>query len=108
MMNFIETYHKESDETFIIPEFEFEPGEEIDDFLQRQRPDVIAAMSVALTVMIEKGKEQVPCFAIKDTDLIFNVGIEDAEYSIDRCIEYYTEIEDYEKCAKLLNLKSKL
>jgi hypothetical protein len=108
MMQFIEAYIEDLDQTFIIPEFEFEPGEEIEEFIQRQRPDVIRALAVALTLLVESGHEIIPCFAIKDTDLIFNVNREEAGYSVEQCIEYFQEVEDYEKCAKLLNLKTKL
>ncbi|CAB4175134.1 hypothetical protein UFOVP972_116 [uncultured Caudovirales phage] len=107
-MEFIETYHQESDQTIPIPELEIHPGEEMEDFLQRERPLVIRAMAVALTLMIEFDTDTMPCFVIKDTNSVFNVHRTEAVYSVDRCIEYFEEIEDYEKCIKLTKLKEEL
>jgi hypothetical protein len=107
-MEFIEIYHKESDRTITIPELDLHPEEEMEDFLQRERPLVIRAMAVALTLMIEFGTDTMPCFIVKDTDSVFNVHRTDAVYSVDRCIEYFEEIEDYEKCIKLTKLKEEL
>jgi hypothetical protein len=107
-MEFIEIYHKESDRTITIPELDLHPEEEMEDFLQRERPLVIRAMAVALTLMIEFGTDTMPCFIVKDSDSVFNVHREEAVYSVDRCIEYFEEIEDYEKCIKLTKLKEEL
>lgn len=107
-MEFVEEYHQETQRSFPIPELEFQAGEEIEDFLERKRPEVIRAMAVASTLLVEFGAESIPCFAIKDTDMVFNVHREEAAHTIDRCIEYFTEIEDYEKCIKLTELKSRL
>lgn len=107
-MEFIETYHEESDRSFPIPELTIQPGEEMEDFLQRERPNVIKAMAVALTLMIELETRTMPCFTVKDTDMVFNVHRAEAVYSVDQCIEYFTETEEYEKCVKLNQLKQKL
>jgi hypothetical protein len=107
-MEFIETYHEEANRAFTIPELEIQPGEEMEDFLQRERPTVIRAMAVALTLMIEMDLTTAPCFTVKDTEMIFNVHRTEAVYSVDQCIEYFKEIEDYEKCIKLTKLKEEL
>ena len=108
MMQFVEEYDKELDHTFIIPELELEAGEEIDDFLVRQRPSIFRALAVAIELITVLDAKEVPTFVIRDTDMLFKLNREDADYSVDKCIEYFTEIEDYEKCARLFNLKSKL
>ena len=107
-MEFIETYHEEADRVFTIPELAIRSGEEIEDFLQRERDHVIKAMAVALTLMIEMDLTLAPCFSVKDTETIFNVHRAEAAYSIDQCIEYFEEIEDYEKCITLTKLKEEL
>jgi len=108
MMNFIEEYDDVLDRTFTIPELAFEEDEDTEAFLSRNRSVISRAISVAVEFLIELGAEEVPAFAVKDTVLVFNLNRSDAGYSIDQSITYFTEIEDYEKCAKLLNLKSKL
>jgi len=103
MMNFIEEYDDALDRTFTIPELAFEEDEDTEAFLSRNR-----SISVAVEFLIELEADEVPAFAVKDTVLVFNLSRREACYSIDQSITYFTEIEDYEKCAKLLNLKSKL
>ena len=108
MMNFIEEYDGVLDRTFTIPELAFEEDEDTDSFLSRNRPAISRAIAVAVEFLIELEAEEVPAFAVKNTVLVFNLSRSEAGYSIDQSITYFTEIEDYEKCAKLLNLKSKL
>ena len=108
MMTFVEEYHEESGQTFTIPEFEFEEGEEIDGFLARQRPAIIRALSVSIELIVDLELDSIPVFTVRETGLIFNLDREAAEQSLDNCIEYFQEIEDYEKCARLLTLKSRL
>jgi len=107
-MEFIETYHEEAGRAFTIPELATQPGEEMEGFLQRERPNVIRSMAVALTLMIEMDLTTAPCFTVKDTEMVFNVHRAEAVYSVDQCIEYFEEIEDYEKCIKLTKLKEEL
>jgi hypothetical protein len=108
MMTFIEEYDADLGHTFTIPELEFEEGEEMDAFTIRQRPAISRAIAVAIENLVSLEIEKVPAFAIKDINLVFNLNRGDAVYSVDQCIEYFKEEEEYEKCARLLNLKSKL
>jgi hypothetical protein len=107
-MEFIEEYHEELDVMVPIPELALEAGETMEEFLVRERGNISRAISAAVELIVKFSVDSMPCFAIKDTDLIFNTNRAEASYSVDQCIEYFSEIEDYEKCARLLNLKSKL
>jgi len=82
MMEFIEAYNKETGKTFIIPELEIQSEEELDDFLTRQRPSISRAIAVAAELLVELKLEHVPCFAIKDIDVTFNLNREDADYRV--------------------------
>jgi hypothetical protein len=108
MMTIIEEYHEELDVMVPIPEFALEAGETMEEFLVRERGNISRAIAVSVELIVKFDVETMPCFAVKDTDLIFNTNRAEAGYSVDQCIQYFSEIEDYEKCARLLNLKSKL
>ncbi len=107
-MTFIEQYNEELDKTLSIPELELGTDETMEDFLSRERGNISRAIAVAIELMVELETSVMPCFTVKETNIIFNINRSDAIYSVDQCIEYFSDIEDYEKCARLLNLKSKL
>ena len=108
MMKFIEEYDEDSDTTFLIPEFEITGSTDIQGYVDSNRDLVTRAIAAAIDLMVAFEIDTVPCFAIKGTDIIFKLNRSEAVYSVDQCIQYFSEIEDYEKCAKLVNLKSKL
>lgn len=108
MMTFIEEYHEELDVMVPIPELVIKTGETMEEFSTRERDNISRAIAAAIELIVKFDVETMPCFAIKDTDVIFNTNRAEAVYSVDQCIQYFSEIEDYEKCARLLNLKSKL
>lgn len=108
MMKFIEEYDEVSGTTFIIPEFEIEGATDLQGYVDANRDLVTKAIAAAADLMVEFEIDEIPCFSIKGTGLVFKLNRAEAGYSVDRCIEYFQEIEDYEKCARLLNVKSKL
>ena len=108
MMQFIEEYHEELDVMVPIPVLALKAGETMEEFSIRERDTISRAIAAAVELIVKFDVETMPCFAIKDTDVIFNTNRTEAVYSVDQCIQYFSEIEDYEKCARLLNLKSKL
>lgn len=110
MMNvtFIEAHNAELDCMLPIPEIELELGETMDDLAIRCRPVISRAIAAAVDLLVEFGIDTMPCFSVKDTDVIFNINRKDAVYSVDQCIKYFEEIEDYEICERLTQVKSKL
>jgi hypothetical protein len=108
MMKFIEEYDEVSGTTFIIPEFEIDDAVDIQEYVASNRGIVTRAIAAAADLMVEFEVDTVPCFAIKGTNLVFKLQRAEAAYSVDQCIQYFLEIEDYEKCARLTNVKSKL
>jgi len=108
MMTFIEEYHEELDVMVPIPELELSTDEPMEEFLIRERGNIARAIAAAVELLVKFDVETMPCFAVKGTDIIFNTNRAEAVYSVDQCIQYFLEIEDYEKCARLTNIKSKL
>jgi hypothetical protein len=58
--------------------------------------------------MIEYELEEIPVFAILETESVFMLDRDSMPTAVDGCIEYYKEIEEYEMCNELLKLKSEL
>jgi hypothetical protein len=108
MMTFIEEYHEELELLIPIPELALETDETMEEFLVRERGNISRAIAAAIELLVKFDVESMPCFAVKDISIIFNTNRTEAAYSVDQCIQYFSEIEDYEKCAKLLTMKSKL
>jgi hypothetical protein len=108
MMEFIQYCDETTGKEFVIPELEMLEDEETSDFLNRERDAINRAIAVAVTLMSELGLDIVPTFAVANIDVVFSLNRDDSHYSIDQCITYFAEIEDYEKCANLLNLKSRI
>ena len=107
-MEFIEEYHEELGTNIPIPELEMLAEENHEDFLVRNTLVISKAILAALTIMVEFNLQRVPCFAVKDGDMIFNLDRESAVVALDNCIANFTESEDYEMCQKLMDLKAKL
>lgn len=108
MMKFIEEYDEVSGTNFIIPEFEIEGAIDLQVYVESNRDLVTKAIAAAADLLVEFEIDEIPCFAIKGTGIVFKLNRAEAGYSVDRCIEYFQEIEDYEKCVRLLTVKSKL
>jgi hypothetical protein len=108
MMKFIEEYNEKLGMTLPIPELELSADETMEDFLVRERGNISKAIAAAIDLMVQFEIDSMPCFAVKGTEIVFNISREDAPYSLDQCIQYFLEMEDYEKCARLAIVKSKL
>jgi hypothetical protein len=110
MMKFIEEYDEVSGTTFIIPEFEIEieDATDLQGYVDSNRDLVTKAIAAAADLMVEFELDEIPCFVIKNINTIFKLNRAEAVYSVDQCIQYFLEIEDYEKCARLTNVKSRL
>jgi hypothetical protein len=93
---------------FVIPELAMVDDETTEEFADRERDSISRALAIALTLMVEMDLNVVPTFAVAGLDVVFSLDRDEAPDSLDRCIHYFTEIEDYEKCAKLIKLKPRL
>jgi hypothetical protein len=52
--------------------------------------------------MIEYELEEIPVFAILETESVFMLDRDSMPTAVDGCIEYYKEIEEYEMCNELI------
>ena len=92
------------DKIYVIPEFS---EVDADDLKLKYRDDVFSAIYSGLVYMLSDSTvERIPCFILNE--VVFEIDLEGAQDHIINCIEYFTEIEEYEKCSILINLKTKL
>lgn len=105
MVDTIEYYDDELDETFIIPVFDDCRSPE--EFKVTNDDAVYRAILKSLTTLsIRTDVESIPCFQISNT--IFEVDRIGHSEHLENCITYFTETEEYELCAILASLKDKL
>jgi hypothetical protein len=70
------------------------------------RKEIAEAVCLAIFRMVTHELVDVPVFMIEESGLIFQLDRESMSFAVDGCIEYYTEVENYELCADLLSLKN--
>lgn len=107
MPEFIQ-YRNEDGQEFVIPELAMLDEETTEDFLGRERDTISRAVALAAMLLVEFDLKVVPTFAVEGLEVVFSLNRDEAVYSVDQCIAYFTEIEEYETCDKLLKLKSKI
>jgi hypothetical protein len=101
-------YRTDEGREFMIPELKTLKDESTEDFLQREKDPITRAVALAAILLVEFNLTEAPTFTVEGLDAVFRLSRKSAGYSVDQCIGYFTEIEDYEMCDKLLNVKSKL
>jgi hypothetical protein len=106
-MNYYEQWDSETERSFTIPEFDLTSTETAEEFALRNRDAITRALSESVFIMAEHGYSRVPILTIKGEDVVFYLDESEFKRSVEQCIEYFTEIEEYEKCMELNNLKKK-
>lgn len=100
-------YYKYQDEekgiSFEIPIFEVENK---DDIVIKYRGEMFESIIQASMLMIAHGYDTVPCFVF--IDAICNVDKRTARQNLSRAEEYYRDLEMYETCEEIINLKQML
>ena len=91
-----------------FPSFSAEGITNGEEFAEVYRAEIAAAVYLAIGRMIKYELDEIPVFAIDETESIFMLGRVEMGTAVEGCIEYYREIEEYEICAELSQLKSKL
>lgn len=106
-MNTTKQWDSELGREFTIPELEILEDETSEEFIERHRANIAMAIYMAAKLLIENEYERAPIFAVQGEDVVFYLDKEETDKSVAQCLEYFTEIEDYEKCSELVQLKKK-
>jgi hypothetical protein len=105
-MNYILQYDAELDLDFEIPELDASLDELLSDLVLNSNHEIRTALAAALSHGIGMGYDHVPVFAVKGSEFIFVLHEEEYGIQLDKCITYFSDIEEYETCAHLQKLKS--
>jgi|688.fasta_scaffold1008607_2 hypothetical protein len=92
-------YIDDDGKVYSLPVFEMMDPESLRQKKERQVFDAIVESMVQLK---ETGLDQVPCFILGD--LVFSMSRDSVVDNLDSCLEYYTSIEEYEICQKIMVL----
>ena len=107
-VKFINHYDEDLKRTFEIPEYDLRGEMNMDDFVKTDPALFNAAILNALYNGITMDLDAVPAFAVKGTENCFNIIKEDYTEKLDICLTFFEEIEEYEICKTLIELKAKL
>ena len=91
--------------SFQVPEFDMLGWRTVDHWVQDHRDYLIDAIFDALVIGITKNLLRVPVFLIQGSDSIMNITKDGYVHNIKRCIQHYTDLERYERCALLKKLE---
>lgn len=106
-MDYYEELDPETNLTYRIPMLKFMGAESADDFARRNRDTLVRALAGAIEVIVNHDLPRVPIFTVEEVDVVFYLDRSEIKHSIKQCIQYFTEIEEYEECVKLNYLKNK-
>jgi hypothetical protein len=107
-MNYIEYYDENLDTIFEIPEFDMSGYIEIEDFLTQNEALVQVAVFSALHSAAEFGLDEIPVFAVKESDSVVSLARDQFGEKLASCLEYFAHMEEYELCTVLINIKKKI
>lgn len=107
-MNYIEQYDEESDYTFEIPELDTDGYATLEEFAESQTADIFEATLSAIYNAVELDLDRVPVFAVKGSDIVISLGRAQFRDKLERCLDYYQSIEEYEICSTVKDLQEKI
>lgn len=107
-MNLILHYDESLDLEFEIPEFDPTGHYNIPSFLEAHEAEVNEAILSALHTAVEMELEWAPTFAVRGVEEVFCVKREEFANQVQRLLEYYSELEEFELCIVLQQLQIQL
>lgn len=107
-MNLILHYDEELDLEFEIPELDPTGCADLQSLFESNSAEVNEAILSALHTGVEMQLDWVPVFTIVGAIDVFNLPRSEFEPQIERLTKYYSDLEEFELCVTLQNLKKKL
>lgn len=107
-MHYIEHYDPELDLAFEIPELDPSEYPDLESFFVGEEHSIRLAAYSALYNALQLGLDQVPTFALKGSHSVVTLVRENYAAQLEKCLEYFAQLEEYEACAELAELKKKL
>ena len=107
-MNWTEHYDETSGLTWEIPEIAMDRLHSLEGVDRKLSTEIWTAVLSALYNAIQLGCVEAPVFAVTGSDSVVTLKRADFAEKIERAIEYFAEIEEYEACQCLQELKKNL
>lgn len=105
MKTYIKYYDKISGTIFNILSFDDKTTE--DDIYIKYKHDMYKKIYESLSILSkEPAWDSVPCFSLDDQ--IMRIKKDDVMEHLNNCLDYFTQIEEYEKCSDLIKIKKLL
>lgn len=107
-MEYIEHYDEEKDLAFEIPEVSMKNYSSLEELFNEQIGIYHASVLSALYNAIELDLKDVPFISVKELSLIVYLHEREYEEKLEKCLEFFLSVEEYEICSALKKMKSKL
>ena len=107
-MNLILHYDEVLDMEFEIPELDPTGYADIAEFLAAHEAEVNEASLSAIHNAVELDLDQVPAFAVKGVEEIFMIHRSEFQRQVQRLLNYYSGLEEFELCIVLQELEQKI
>lgn len=107
-MDLILHYDEDLDLEFEIPELDPTGYPDIPSFLAAHEVEVNEATLSAIHNAVDLGIGWAPTFAVKGVSEIFSIQRAEFPRQVQRLIEYYSSLEEFELCVALQELESRL
>lgn len=81
-----------------IPKIDYEEGDSLERIFRQHKNIVYNRIFESIKFGIKNNLKEVVIFELGDTEKYLDLTIEDWEDSLNKCMAYFSEIEEYEKC----------
>lgn len=91
-----------------IPKIDYEEGDSFERIFRQHKEIVYTRIFESIKFGIKNNLKEVVVFELGDTETYLDLMINDWENSLNNCIIYFTEVEDYEKCLECQSMIKKI
>ena len=107
-MDYIEHYDEEKDLAFEIPEVSMKNYASLEELFSVENGIYNASVLSAIYNAVELKLKDVPLLCIKETSSVIYIHEENYEEKLEKCLEFFLAIEEYELCSTIEIIKKKI
>ena len=107
-MEYIEHYDEEKDLAFEIPEVSMKNYSSVEELFSVENGIYNASVLSAIYNAVELDLKDVPLLCIKETSSVIYLHKEQYKEKIEKCLEFFLSVEEYELCSTIEEIKKKL
>jgi hypothetical protein len=91
-----------------IPKIDYEEGDSLERIFKQHKNIVYNRIFDSIKFGIKNKLKEVVVFELGDTEKYLDLTIDNWENSLNNCLKYFVEIEDYEKCLECQEMIKKM